>query len=135
MVASAMILLTSLYPTLYFVVPVALILCREIAVSALREWMAERGERNVVKVGVLGKIKTTLQMLAMVLLLVVFPDRSADIDLCVIFGWPKPIVFMTGLTILYLSAGATVLSGYQYFQAALPLLTKDKQLAANQDSK
>lgn len=120
MVATALILLTSLYPTQFFVVPVALIMCREIGVSALREWMAERGVRSVVKVGMLGKVKTTLQMIATVLLLLVFPDRSTDIDICALLSWPKPTIFMAGLTALYVSTIATLVSGYFYFKAALP---------------
>ena len=38
---------------------------REIIISALREWMAELGERNKVAVSWMGKVKTTSQMLAL----------------------------------------------------------------------
>lgn len=122
MVAIASILLTSLYPTIFFVAPVAIILCREIAVSALREWMAEKGVRAVVKVGMIGKLKTALQMVGMSLLLLVFPDESADIDLCEMLGLYKPTVFLVGLGFLYLSTLAALVSGWQYFSAAKPSL-------------
>lgn len=126
MVATAMVMLTSLYPSLFFVVPVTLIMCREIAVSALREWMAEQGLRAVVKVGIVGKLKTTLQMVATALLLVVFPGESADIDICALLKWEKPTVFVVGLTFLYLSTAAAIYSGYQYFFAALAQLKSNE---------
>lgn len=122
MVAAALILLTSHYPTLFFVFPVAMIMCREIGVSALREWMAERGYRNIVQVGKLGKIKTTMQMISTALLLLVFPGSSTDWDLCDVFKWPKPSIFMAGLICLYLAAFATIVSGVEYFIAAWPKL-------------
>ncbi len=126
MVATAMIMLTSLYPTAFYVVPVVLILCREITISALREWMAQRGNREIVKVGIMGKIKTALQMISTVCLLTVFPDQSTDIDLCGLFGWSKPFIFMAGLVLLYISTVAALVSGYQYFEAALPKIFSEK---------
>ena len=47
MVAAALILLVCQLPVWWFACPVVLIMCREIAVSALREWMAEKGKRNI----------------------------------------------------------------------------------------
>lgn len=41
-----------------------IIICREIIVSALREWMAQLGKRSLVAVSILGKVKTFLQMFA-----------------------------------------------------------------------
>lgn len=120
MVATVLILLTTDYSVALFCLPVALILCREIGVSALREWMAERGKRNEVKVGLVGKVKTTVQMIATVLLLLVFPGQSADIDLCQIFHLSKPLVFTTGLGALYASTALALFSGWQYLKAALP---------------
>ena len=55
MVSTALILLTGKYG--YIVaIPSAIILAREIAVSALREWMASKGKRDSVKVGFQGKV-------------------------------------------------------------------------------
>jgi CDP-diacylglycerol---glycerol-3-phosphate 3-phosphatidyltransferase len=128
MVAVALILLCTQYPSIYYVLPVTLIMSREIGISALREWMAERGLRNIVQVGKLGKIKTTLQMISLSILLLVFPGQSTDLDLCHLFHLPKPNVFFIGLSTLYISMIATMISGGQYFLAALPeLLTKKEK--------
>ena len=69
-VAVALIVLVQSNPTLLFVIPAAIIVGREIAISALREWMAEIGERAQVAVSTIGKIKTTAQMAALLLLAV-----------------------------------------------------------------
>lgn len=67
MVAAALIVLVNLE---YVGALVAFIIIgREIAISALREWMAQLGESKSIAVSMLGKIKTTFQMLAIVLLL------------------------------------------------------------------
>ena len=44
MVATALIMLVCQLPTWWFACPVALIMCREIGVSALREWMAGKSQ-------------------------------------------------------------------------------------------
>lgn len=69
MVASALILLTSHYDSYAITIAALIIVAREIAVSALREWMAEIGARGTVKVSLIGKVKTTVQMLAVLVLL------------------------------------------------------------------
>ena len=56
MVSTALILLTGKYGYI-IAVPSSIILAREIAVSALREWMASRGKRDSVKVGMQGKVR------------------------------------------------------------------------------
>lgn len=50
-------------------IPAAVIVAREVAISGLREWMAEMGKRASVAVTTVAKIKTSLQMVALVLLL------------------------------------------------------------------
>lgn len=125
MVATALVLLASQYPTLLFALPASLILCREMAISALREWMASQGLRSVVQVGNLGKVKTALQMIAISFLLLVFPGQhSGDVDICAILGLPKHAVFLVGLAALYSCTVATMVSGWQYFYAAWPTLKK-----------
>ena len=57
MVSTALILLSGKYGS-FVAVPSAIILAREISVSALREWMASRGQRDTVKVGFQGKVCT-----------------------------------------------------------------------------
>lgn len=70
-VASALILLVELERTYGWLAMI--IIGREIAISALREWMAEMGRRKSVAVATIGKFKTTAQMLSILLLLFAGP--------------------------------------------------------------
>jgi CDP-diacylglycerol--glycerol-3-phosphate 3-phosphatidyltransferase/cardiolipin synthase len=67
MVAAALIVLVDLGRTSPLVA--LIIIGREIAVSALREWMAKSGKAGSVAVSFIGKLKTTFQMVAISLLL------------------------------------------------------------------
>lgn len=67
MVAVALLLLVSLNRT--YVIFAMIIIGREITISALREWMAQMGKRGSVAVATIGKLKTTAQMAAILLLL------------------------------------------------------------------
>jgi CDP-diacylglycerol---glycerol-3-phosphate 3-phosphatidyltransferase len=118
MVASALILLAADWRVTQlvvdrhlFTVVVLVILGREIAVSALREWMAEVGKRSHVAVSAIGKFKTTSQMLAIGMLL-----------------WREPLgpipVFRLGEILLYLAAGLTLWSMFSYLRAAWPNLVR-----------
>jgi CDP-diacylglycerol--glycerol-3-phosphate 3-phosphatidyltransferase len=70
MVAISLLLLVSIHhDSAWFVAAAAVIVGREIVISALREWMAELGQRSSVAVSFIGKIKTTLQMIAILVLL------------------------------------------------------------------
>jgi phosphatidylglycerophosphate synthase len=69
MVAIALVLLVQAEPQVLLALPAAVIIGREITVSALREWMAEIGARGKVAVSMAGKLKTTAQMIAIVLLI------------------------------------------------------------------
>jgi CDP-diacylglycerol---glycerol-3-phosphate 3-phosphatidyltransferase len=74
MVAIALLLLVSIHhESAWFVAAASIIVGREIIISALREWMAEVGQRASVAVSFIGKIKTTLQMIAIIVLLM---DRT-----------------------------------------------------------
>lgn len=75
MVAVALVLITAQAHSAFIAIPAAIIVSREIIISALREWMAEMGKRASVAVSFVGKIKTTIQMLAVILLLA-YPARS-----------------------------------------------------------
>lgn len=66
-VATSLVVLVSLNRTFTFAAVV--IILREIAVSALREWMAQIGQTGSVAVAYIGKLKTGLQMLAITLLI------------------------------------------------------------------
>jgi len=116
MVSTMLILLSGKYGRLV-AIPCAIILAREIAVSALREWMASMGLRDSVKVGFQGKLKTAATMVALTIVSAI-PDGCA-------FGrtgnlWE--IFASTGMGLLYLSALITITSGSVYFKAAAPVL-------------
>ncbi|MEI6413126.1 MAG: CDP-diacylglycerol--glycerol-3-phosphate 3-phosphatidyltransferase [Pseudomonadota bacterium] len=108
-VAVALILLVQDDPTPWLALPAAVIVGREIAISALREWMAELGARSRVAVGWLGKFKTAAQMTAIVLLL--WRDNLG----------PFPIRDI-GYVLLYAAAVLTLLSMIQYLRSAWPRL-------------
>ncbi|MBL10547.1 MAG: CDP-diacylglycerol--glycerol-3-phosphate 3-phosphatidyltransferase [Acidiferrobacteraceae bacterium] len=88
-----------------FIVVVTLIISREITVSALREWMAEIGQRSKVAVGTIGKLKTTSQMLAITLLL-----YAKDI------GWFPTL--KVGEVLLYIAGILTFYSMLVYLNTA-----------------
>ena len=66
-VVASLIVLIDLHRT--FVFAAIIIVVREIAISALREWMAQIGKPQNTAVAYIGKIKTTMQMIAIALLL------------------------------------------------------------------
>ena len=68
-VAAALVLIVSKDPRWFVVIMAIVIIGREIAVSALREWMAEIGARGRIKVSVLAKYKTIMQIVGLSLLL------------------------------------------------------------------
>ena len=70
-IAVALILLVEEHATPWFSIPAAVIVCREITISALREWMADVGKSTHVAVSLLGKLKTVLQMVAICMLLAI----------------------------------------------------------------
>lgn len=72
-VAASLVMLVNMQRT--FVFAAIIIIIREITVSALREWMAQLGETKSVAVAYIGKLKTTLQMLAIAFLLFDYHDR------------------------------------------------------------
>jgi cardiolipin synthase (CMP-forming) len=92
-----------------------IIIGREITISALREWMAQLGESRSVAVSMLGKLKTTFQMVAVLLLL--YHDKLVGID-CQAFG----------SLLLYLAALLTLWSMGYYLMLASPRLRKHQKL-------
>lgn len=71
MVAAALIILVEWHhDRILVVISAIVIVSREITISALREWMAELGKRASVAVSFMGKLKTTLQMTSITVLLV-----------------------------------------------------------------
>jgi len=110
MVAAALVLLVSDMPNLWVAIPAIVIIGREIAISALREWMAEMGNRTNVAVSMIGKIKTTVQMVAILLLLYREP----------IMELPTAVV---GMVLLYVAMLLTLWSMVIYLRAAWPVLS------------
>ena len=92
-----------------------IIIGREITISALREWMAQLGESRSIAVSMLGKLKTTFQMVAVLLLL--YHDNLLGIDCQLI-----------GSLLLYLAALLTLWSMGYYLMLATPRLKKHQKL-------
>ncbi len=109
MVAVVLVLLVQQDPRVLLALPAAVIIGREITVSALREWMAELGAGSKVAVSIYGKIKTIAQMVALILLVYRY-----DIG-------PLP-VYDIGLVLLYIAAALTLWSMVQYIASAWPRL-------------
>ncbi len=80
-VAFALVLLVQSHNNMFLAIPAAIIISREIAISALREWMAELGKRKHVSVKWLGKLKTAAQMIAILLLLSEDPHKLSWITI------------------------------------------------------
>ncbi len=120
MVAVALFLIVQGHPTPWMALWAGVIVGREIAVSALREWMAEIGQRATVKVALIGKIKTMAQMFAVLCLLysVVPGVKPAP--------WPGDVIFHVGDWTLAAAALLTLWSGAQYLIAAWPALMADE---------
>ncbi len=112
LVVMTLVLLVANYTSPWFVLPVTIIIAREIFISALREWMANLNKRNLVKVGYLGKIKTTVQMIAITILIAV--DA----------GTPT-LLLQIGYVLIYISAFFSMWSMITYLRAALPTLTTE----------
>jgi len=110
MVAIALVLLVQSDPRMVLALPAAVIIGREITVSALREWMAEIGARAQVAVSMAGKLKTAAQMVAIVLLILHEP----------VLGLP---VLPIGMLLIYVAAALTLWSMFLYLRAAWPSLT------------
>ena len=110
MVAAALVLLLQRDPDPWLAIPAAIIISREIVVSALRELMAELGQRATVAVATLGKIKTVSQMTALLLML-----YSRDLG-------PIP-VYWTGTVLLYVATALTIWSMVVYLRVAWPVMT------------
>ena len=85
LVATALVLLVDHYDSLWVTLSAIVIIGREILVSALREWMARRGDSQLVAVTVVAKFKTTLQMVAIIGLLWRMDEGYGDLLLIVAF--------------------------------------------------
>ena len=109
LVAITLVMLSASYTSPWFIIPAALMVAREILISALREWMAESQQRDAVAVGMIGKIKTTVQMIALVVLL------ATDLN-------GPPLIWVTGYILINAAAVLTIWSMIQYLRSAWPVL-------------
>ena len=104
-VTCALVIVVYRHPSMHVLIPSLIIIGREITVSALREWMAALGNRAKVSVSYLGKIKTTVQIIAIIFLL-----------------WHQPLIgiptFEVGQWLLDIAAVLTVISMIDYLRAA-----------------
>ena len=112
LVAVALVMLLRDDPGSVMGVLVAIIIGREITISALREWLAELGQRKRVAVGMVGKVKTAFQMTAISLMLWKLPFAGID-------------VYQIGYGLLFAAAALTLWSMVVYLRAAWPVL-RDK---------
>ncbi|MCY7354072.1 MAG: CDP-diacylglycerol--glycerol-3-phosphate 3-phosphatidyltransferase [Lysobacter sp.] len=123
MVAVALFLIVQGHPTPWMAFWAAVIVGREIAVSALREWMALVGQRATVKVAAIGKIKTIVQMVALLFLLYsVTPEKPQRPP-----AWMGEPIFQIGDWLLAVAALLTLWSGYEYLRAAWPHFKEGEQ--------
>ncbi len=118
-VSTALVLLVSdvrvleqAYLPIVFIISVAIIIGREIVISALRELMAEMGKRGQVAVDKSGKIKTAVQLVAISLLLYAKP----------LYGLPT---FKIGEWLLYLAVALTLWSMWVYLSSAVRSFNED----------
>ena len=114
-VAAALVLIVSKDPRWFVVIVAVVIIGREIAVSALREWMAEIGARSRIRVSVVGKYKTIMQIVGLSMLLY----RQN------LFGIPT---YKLGLVLTAVAAVLTLWSMIQYLRVAWPELRGSARL-------
>lgn len=107
-VVTALVLLIGNHANLWMTLPGVIIVGREIVISALREWMAEMNRRGLVSVSWVGRLKTTVQMVAIIVLLANPP---------VMRPWA-----ILGLVLLYAAVLLTIWSMINYGRAAWPTL-------------
>lgn len=105
LVATALILIVEREGMIWITLAAIIIISRELIISALREWMAETGERGKVAVAMLGKIKAVTQIFALIFLL-----YNKDL-------WGAPLREV-GLVFLAIATLLTVVSMFEYFRAA-----------------
>lgn len=115
LVAACLLLLVGEKNLDYITLPAIIIVGREIVISALREWMAEVGSRASLAVSYIGKLKTTLQMLALFLLITFNPSSH--------------YMGMLGFFLLYVAALLTLWSMVMYLTIAWPqLVSREKKV-------
>lgn len=118
MVAVALVLIVQTDHRLIISLSAAVIIGREIAISALREWMAELGRRHHVAVTGVAKLKTIFQITALIMMIF-------KLDL-----WILPM-YALGSVLLVLAAVLTLWSMFLYLKAAWESLEDMEREAAD----
>ena len=108
-VSTALVLLVQADPQITLALVAAIIIGREITVSALREWMSQIGARAHVAVSIFGKWKTTLQIIGISLML--YREQ--------LLGLP---IYRIGEWLVYVAAALTLWSMIDYLRAAWPAM-------------
>lgn len=108
-VATALVLIVERDPSILMAVIATIIIGREITISALREWMSEIGASSKVAVSWFGKWKTTVQIVGISMVLFQQPLGAVPI-------------YETGLVLLVIAAGLTIISMVDYLRSAWPAL-------------
>jgi len=109
MVVAALVVIVEDFNAAYITIPALTMICRELIVSALREWMAQSGNRGKVAVSNLGKLKTIAQMVALIGLI-----------------WNANIyIFWISIVLFYAAFVLTVWSMWEYLRGAGKELTRN----------
>lgn len=113
-VCTTLVLLSSYLSSVWITVMAMIIIGREVAVSALREWLAELGKRKKVAVNVVGKFKTTFQLGGIAFL---------------VWGGPQylPKQYWFGFGLLVVASVLTIWSMINYLKIAWPDLTSEEK--------
>ena len=119
-VSTALVLLVQADPQFVLAMIAAIIIGREITVSALREWMSELGARAHVAVTIFGKLKTALQIVGIGMMLYERP----------LLGLP---LYDIGLALLLAAAALTLWSMFDYLQAAWPIMSRGEGMRGSGD--
>jgi cardiolipin synthase (CMP-forming) len=115
----------------WLILPATIILFREVFVSGLREFLGDRA--GLLKVTPLAKWKTTAQMIAIAVLFLGTglaylesgrPPRIGEGDVPVMVSWAG-VATWAGLALIWLAAGLTALTGWDYLTKARPYLKDD----------
>jgi len=116
MVTTTLVIIVQADPRILVAAIAAIIIGREIAISALREWMAEIGARQLVAVSGFGKVKTIMQMVGLGAMIWHYP----------FLGIP---IHTIGLTLLIIAAGLTLWSMFAYLRAAWPSMVDSNRVS------
>jgi len=120
MVAASLVLLVEQHATIWIAAPALVIISREITVSALREWMAEYGERSAIKVVFIAKLKTLMQLSAIFFLLLAGKEDGINSI------WEHSQLYLWGYVFLYIAVALTLWSMVIYLKVTWPLLANAK---------